>query len=447
MSSHAEDEPQVVHMLAVDSEGESHDEEDEMLNHAEEIMLMHARESMGQNDIPPPLPDMDEAPLFVMPSHPDVDPLFIMPLNDESVLGEPLDDSFIFGLEDSTVDFAIRSENHVIPVINDDNLDDEPDESAEAASRLLQSQNGKSNSQHSSPGNIAHKGDDSCHSESENAQLSDQTSSQLVVEAIDSPLCASALEHVSPRIYDDMDGRHSAPVIPTLPSMEISTQSPAIPGGPIISEIPLPSESPAIPDGPILSETPLPSESSKALRVEGSSSRGFIWGMPKPVFFILAFYLLLVTVAFAYFASQYARIPSLEEEIDDLDTQVSMLKEENAQMEKVIANLNSTVHNLSAQVVNLTDQTDKLSASNLLLEEEIAEYESYLQSLGNGTVFPDTIANLTLENEQLNEDLLQLQIAYSALENLTGSLNETNAKLEEQVANLTSIVAELEGSC
>lgn len=421
MSSHAEDEPQVVHMLAVDSD--SHDDDDEILNHAEEIMLMHARESMGQNDIPPPLPDMEEAPLFVMPSHPDVDPLVVVTLNDDSLLGEPLDDSFIFGLEDGTDDFAIRSENHVIPVISDDKLDDKPDESAETASTLPQSQDDRSSSHHSSPGNISHK--ESGLLQSENVQVSDRISPQPVVDAENSPLCASALEHASPRLYDETNRRHSAPVIPTLPSTEISPQ-------------PL-----TIQDDPIISETPLPSESSKAIRAKGKSSSGLIWGMSRPVVFILAFYLLSVTVAFAYFASQYAHIPSLEEDIEDLDTQVSLLEEENAQMEKVIMDFNSTIHNLSAQVENLTKQNDELTASNLVLQEKIEEYEILLLS-GNGT---DTIANLTIENERLKEELLQLQVAYEQIANLTQSLNETNAELEEQVANLTSVIAELEGSC
>jgi FtsZ-binding cell division protein ZapB len=94
-------------------------------------------------------------------------------------------------------------------------------------------------------------------------------------------------------------------------------------------------------------------------------------------------------------------------------------------------------------VENLTKQNDELTASNLLLQEKIEEYEILLLS-GNGT---DTIANLTIENERLKEELLQLQVAYAEIANLTQSLNETNAELEEQVANLTSVIAELEGSC
>jgi hypothetical protein len=435
MESHADDEPQVVHMLALDSDGEAHDEEHAMLDLTEELMLMHARESMGSNCVLPPPPDA--APLFVVPPPPpDTEPLFVgSPGMNDSLMG----DAFIFDSEEDTE--ATRNENHVIPVINGDTS--KHDEPVERDTLSPLPQICRTSSRQSSTGNISHKEDElegspsfsnrhSGRSREPSPAVSDRKSPQSIMDNQRTPLSASSSQVESPKLYVETNRRNTAP--PVIPVLPMSQSAPT-----------------TIPNGntSVIMETPpayqqRPCESSKVIR---SSSRGLIWGMSRPVFLILAFYLLFVTAALAYFVAQYVESSSLKDEVDRLEEQVDRLQIQNEELQSLILKLNSTIDDLSGELDmdTLSVENEKLKQSNLLLEEENEALSSLVDELQNQTDFLQaTFGNLTVENEELKETVLELQQANEVAVNLTQSLNETNTELAELVETLNATNIELE---
>jgi uncharacterized phage infection (PIP) family protein YhgE len=144
--------------------------------------------------------------------------------------------------------------------------------------------------------------------------------------------------------------------------------------------------------------------------------------MSRPVFLILIFYLLFVTVAFAYFVAQYLERSSLSEEVEGLEAQVARLQR--------------------MCVVN-----DELKQNNSLLEAESKSLSGLVGGLKNETAFLEAqVDNLIVEIETCKEAVIELQQVNASDVKSSRSLNQTNAELVDLVQTLNATNTELEES-
>lgn len=468
MSSYEDDDE--PHMLAVGSGLDSiHDEED-VLDPHEEMMMMHANEAVGNNTTPPPPPVQDEEvghTAFEPPSN---------------TTNNPVDDSFesyIFD-SDGDDDFQARGRNHVIPVINssptkkkrsspdgttpDSNLTDPMSSITSPASSNDASKNISSptndDSPPKSPGRLFGR-----KSQQAGMYISPPSSSEFETsptsEAMPPP--QSAFSSPSNQRNEGLPHfRYSSPVIQTPPAMQPPPRRSSAPVAYTRQNSAPPSYNgqqegppPTIPDGrtPIILDTPQgyqqPSASKTKVEQHASSPRegfdsGFIFGMPKCRFFVLSFYLVFITAAFAYFVSQYAQVASLKDQVKKLGAEVDRLEMQVDELELLIADLNATVYDLSREVTDLQVENDKLETQNAILAEANDAFGNQTAELQEQIdILQSTVSNLTLANEALKEEATNLALLNEELANMTVALNETNAELTAQVDNLTAVNEEL----
>jgi hypothetical protein len=299
-----------------------------------------------------------------------------------------MEDSFIFGSEEDTDATETRNENLDIPVINVESSTSEPDESVERDTLSPLPQITRTNSRQSSPGVIVHKEDDdlllegsltftsrnSGRSREPSPAVTDRKSSQSVVDHQRTSLTASLSQDGSTGgLYLETDRPNTdtaPPIIPVLPSSGNAS---------VITETPPAYEQRSCGSAKVI---PMETDSSSS-----RSSTGLIWGMSRPVFFILAFYLLFVTAAFAYFVAQYLESPSV---LEGLEAQVDGLQRQNKRLQSVILDLNLTCQSEEEKCETLSGLVDELQNQTEFLQAQLQ--------------------NLTLENEGLKETVLECQL-------------------------------------
>jgi len=424
MSSYDEDEEE-PHMLAVSNDDSLalHDEIP-VLDPDEEMMMMHEQEATG-NITPPSLQqeDEDEPANFVKPKP-------------TGTNGDAVDDSFesyIFD-SDGDDDFQTRGRNHVIPVINSSPTKKKRGDTDNVTDPSTSPQSPPSECHVMPQGLFERK-------EYGDMYVSPPSSSDYGP----SPRGPAPQSAFSPKQNGQQhqplpNFRHTAPVIQTTASNAIM---------PSAQSAPL-----TIPDGksPIVLDTPQgyrnpPSRANAEQSTRGSSSintsrhiKAFMWGMSKPVFCALAFYLLFMTGSFAYFVSQYVQIPDLRDQVDQLTAEVDRLEAQVNELESLISELNVTVDELSTEVSELQVENDKLETQNAILADANDTFGNKTAVLQEQVdILQSTISNLTLANEFLSEEALNLKLLNDELTNLTESLRENATALAERAENLTAV--------
>lgn len=146
----------------------------------------------------------------------------------------------------------------------------------------------------------------------------------------------------------------------------------------------------------------------------------------------------------AYFFSQFLRIPGLENQVDRLEAEVDALEILVDDLEKEVERLTVQVDRLSGEVDRLEDQNDRFTELNEDLTAANVEFERLIEQLEDSNdVFES-------ENEQLNTSITELQgqneqlaEANEQFRSLNAQLNVTNAELSAEVDSLGEINSNL----
>jgi peptidoglycan hydrolase CwlO-like protein len=196
-----------------------------------------------------------------------------------------------------------------------------------------------------------------------------------------------------------------------------------------------------------------------------SRSASFLFGMSKPVFIAVAAVALLLMSTWAYFFSQFLRIPGLDDQITELTSQVDRLEVEVEELEGEIDRLtvqvdrlNSTVDDLKVEIDTLQKLNDQLKAENEvfselndLLNASNADLETFVKLLNEtspelaGQVDKLMDENSELRNltSELKATEVNLRGEVTTLQNTTDALNETNIALQNQIDGLFEQVEEM----
>ena len=439
-TSYDEDE-QEPHMLAVGDDGSLHDDDEEdILDPEEEMMMIMQTEEAAGKTTPPPL-EHDEGEVYVVPK-PSV------------TTNGAVDDSFesyIFD-SDGDEDFQARGRNHVIPVINSS-----PTKKKRPANDILTDPSTSPQSPPSDGDRFPGRrwSDRETYGDMYISPPSSSDYGPSPKGAQGAPVSAFSpnyqLSHGSQSTMPP-SFRYMAPVSQTPPLRAVAPSAQSAPPH-------TRKTTPTIPDRktPVILETSQqgyrqsssksnmeqPSSSSRK-KSSSRSNKNFMYGMSKPVFCILVFYIVFITASFAYFVYQYVQSSSLREQVEALSAEVDRLEAQVDELEKLISDFNVTVVELSGEVSELQVENDKLETQNAILADANGTFGNQTADLQKEIDYQKGIvSNLTLENEVLKEEVFNLEVLNGELTNLTQSLNETNIELAARADNLTAVNNEL----
>ena len=167
----------------------------------------------------------------------------------------------------------------------------------------------------------------------------------------------------------------------------------------------------------------------------GSTARGFLLGMSKPVFALIAATVLATTGSAAWFFTEWLTIPGLKDQITALQIEVTRL-------EGQVTRLEGQVDRLSEEVSFLAVENDRFNALNSQLNQTAQEYQHLNEQLSVSTF------QLSSLNEELNssnsvfaELNAQLSSENEAYAGMNSKLNQTQHELSELNQDLLSIVS------
>ena len=153
-----------------------------------------------------------------------------------------------------------------------------------------------------------------------------------------------------------------------------------------------------------------------------SMSRGFILGMSKPVFAMVAATVLATSGSAAWFFTDWLTIPGLKDQINALSTEVSRLEEQ-------VNHLETQVDRLSTEIDELAHENDRYSMLNSQLNQTAEEYQLLNDQLNTSTQY---LSQLNHELNHSNSVFSELNAHLSEQNSLYASLNsELNATQQE----------------